>query len=547
MAWCKDELSWFQEQVQSRVFANGRVFVLRAQQTETNLWPDFLRDERGHALPGFSFYDPKDGLPFGFQQSEPGDEYYQELSRLTIWLTKRLRELRASFRPDEFQASARAAARAALAAVEDSANSSARVAASVAAGAATVVAANDSGFLAASDAAAEAAAKSGTWEQIRIDIGSLRGPSMSKTADRPLWSSGAPGWATHAWTELKTALPKGEDWDVWIDWYEQRLRGEAHGEDYDRVFASVPQEEWDKGPRAANALIKAHLPKAPEAGRTVNLPEPMAGLDGPFTYSWTGSYRVALASGAQNLPFYPHFSSEGDHRHALEACRLGAERLLKALHEGRYGNTVKREYRETLEYYLNDLPKTAGEGNILLANDQIRVLHAMFLVDDMLPDGFASRLKSVIANQFALNAFYDLVQRHNEAVNAGNWSHPFPLDAARGFFGTVEDNTPRWFEREVKKGLRQVEEAEPPPMARPERAMPNASVIDPPPLPPGTPDAQDSWKRQMATAANALWETFLQGRDMPVDKDEWRRAADELGPHVRPIIEFLRAQEERKS
>jgi hypothetical protein len=47
----------------------------------------------------------------------------------------------------------------------------------------------------------------------------------------------------------------------------------------------------------------------------------------------------------------------------------------------------------------------------------------------------------------------------------------------------------------------------------------------------------------MATAANALWETFLQGRDMPVDKDEWRQAAEELGAHVRPIIDFLREQE----
>ena len=47
----------------------------------------------------------------------------------------------------------------------------------------------------------------------------------------------------------------------------------------------------------------------------------------------------------------------------------------------------------------------------------------------------------------------------------------------------------------------------------------------------------------MATAANALWETFLQGERMPADKDEWRKAADELGAHVRPILDFLRAQE----
>jgi hypothetical protein len=47
----------------------------------------------------------------------------------------------------------------------------------------------------------------------------------------------------------------------------------------------------------------------------------------------------------------------------------------------------------------------------------------------------------------------------------------------------------------------------------------------------------------MATAANALWETFLQGQDMPVAQDEWRAAAEQLGDHVRPIIDFLREQD----
>lgn len=221
-----------------------------------------------------------------------------------------------------------------------------------------------------------------------------------------------------------------------------------------------------------------------------------------------------------------------------------ASGFLKALRDGRYN--ARREYGEALEYYLEDLPKTAGAGNILLANDQIRILHDMFLADaTMLSEGFASRLKSVIANQFALNAFYDLVQRHNEAVAAGNGTQPFPLDAAKDFFGVVEDNTPRWFEREVEKGLRQVEQAEPPPIALDPEPLP-ASAIEPPPLPAGTPDAQNSWKRQMATAANALWETFLRGRDMPVAQGEWRAAAEQLGAHVGPIIEFLRAQEEGK-
>ncbi len=221
------------------------------------------------------------------------------------------------------------------------------------------------------------------------------------------------------------------------------------------------------------------------------LPAPLPNVDAPFNFGWNAALRVSVVAGAQNLPFYRYFSSEEDHRHTLEACRVGGERLLKALREGRYN--ARPEYGDALEYYLDDLPKTAGAGNILLANDQIRILHAMFLADAaMLPEGFAGRLKSVIVNSIALNAFYDLVQRHNEAVSAGNWTQPFPLDAARGFFGAVEDNAPRWFEPQVEQGLRQVEQAEPPPAAPAEPAEPAPlSPIEPPPLPPGTPDAQE--------------------------------------------------------
>ena len=309
----------------------------------------------------------------------------------------------------------------------------------------------------------------------------------------------------------------------------------------DRAFAEKIGRQLTRRSAARSVapaeVMLAHGIKAPLSG--------MPNIDAPFAYGWNASLRVTVVAGAQNLPFYPHFSSEEDHRRALEACRVGGERLLKALRGGRYN--ARKEYGDALKYYLDDLPKAAGKGNILLANNQASILRDMFLADvDMLPAGFASALKNVIYNQFALNAFYDLVQRHNEAVSAGNWAQPFPLDAAKGFFGAVEDNTPRWFEQNVEQGLRQVEQAEPPAAPPVEREPAPSLVIEPPPLPPGTPDALQSWQRQMATAANALWETFLQGRDMPVAQDEWREAADDLGAHVRPIIDFLRAQDERK-
>jgi hypothetical protein len=388
-----------------------------------------------------------------------------------------------------------------------------------------------------------AAASLVMWEAVRRDVVSVEEFGGSGLSDLPLWKAAAPTFASNAWNIFKNALPVDQGWDLWVDWYEERLRGGSRGEAYDLVFARVPPEMWNKSPAAANAWIKSHLPDERDASRQTELPHPLPELDAPFAFGWTASQRVAAVTGAHNLAFYRYFSSEEDHRRALEAARVGGERLLKALRDGRYN--ARKEYGEALEYYLDDLPKIAGAGNILLANDQVRILHAMFLADAaMLPEGFASRLKSVIANQFALNAFYDLVQRHNEAVSAGNWSRPFPLEAAKGFFGVVEDNTPRWFEREVERGLRQVEQAEPPAVAPPEPAP--ASVIEAPQLPAGTPDAQNSWRRQMATAANALWETFLQGQNMPVAQDEWRAAADALGAHVRPIIDFLRAQEEGK-
>ena len=93
--WCHDELEWFKEQIEGRAGSDGRVFVIKAQDTVPSHWPEFLRDDRGHAMPGFSFYDPFTGEPRGFQLREPNDEeYFKELGRVRLWLTRRLRELR---------------------------------------------------------------------------------------------------------------------------------------------------------------------------------------------------------------------------------------------------------------------------------------------------------------------------------------------------------------------------------------------------------------------------------------------------------------------
>jgi hypothetical protein len=96
-AWCKDELEWFRQQVQDRERDHGRVFVVRALRTEEGRWPEFLRDSRGHPLPGFQFHDKLDSMPFGWRGStENREAYVKELWRLQTALTRRLRELRAN-------------------------------------------------------------------------------------------------------------------------------------------------------------------------------------------------------------------------------------------------------------------------------------------------------------------------------------------------------------------------------------------------------------------------------------------------------------------
>jgi TIR domain len=94
-SWCREELEWFRREAQGRAAQAGRVFIIRAQQTDTNHWPDFLRDERGYAMPGFSFYDPEYGVPWGWPDGrEPGADYLKQLLRLQMALIKRLRDLR---------------------------------------------------------------------------------------------------------------------------------------------------------------------------------------------------------------------------------------------------------------------------------------------------------------------------------------------------------------------------------------------------------------------------------------------------------------------
>lgn len=107
----------------------------------------------------------------------------------------------------------------------------------------------------------------GAWQAITMDAHFIEsGEPVALLMDRTLWPKSSPHqgsiqpWATERWAALKAALPRNEGWDVWIDWYDDILAGRAHSDEYDLVFATVPQELWQT-PAAANAWIKEQLAK----------------------------------------------------------------------------------------------------------------------------------------------------------------------------------------------------------------------------------------------------------------------------------------------
>ncbi len=445
-------------------------------------------------------------------------------------------------RSKEFRAAGNAAADAAGSFATTDAAALAVDASAVAVDAAFALDADSARFAAAraSAVAADAADATAIWESIGPDASAVQEIGAIGLADLPLWPKRSLAWAGAEWIGLKTALPRGENWEVWVNWYEDRLRGGSRGEAYETVFARVPQEEWDKGAAAANAWIKAHLPKPSESAKAAEVPEPVASVESPWTYSWTAKATITIAAGSESFPFYPFFNSEQEHRQTMEVCRVGAEKLLKKLQNRRYDN-VRPEYRERLEAYLQNLPRTTASGNILLAYDEILNLRSDFAADvKTLPTPFATDLSRVIENQFALNTFYDIVARHNEAIASATRSAPYPSEALGPLNEFISANTPRVFEPNVSEAQRRLERAGP----RDNQPTPAAStpegdswVVQPPPLPPATPDATRAHQRQTAANYNALWEIFVKA---PTAVEGWWHLAQELGNLVKPFLDYLR-------
>lgn len=136
------------------------------------------------------------------------------------------------------------------------------------------------GVLSVADAFAEAALDATTASTVAlaaaqddfeaIESQSSLGQPTIRAAARgyaPLWAREIPNWATEAWAQLRSILASGDDdWDVWINWYEDRLAGRPSAdEDLDVALAMLPDDLWEQGPNAVNAEIRRRMEASPHA------------------------------------------------------------------------------------------------------------------------------------------------------------------------------------------------------------------------------------------------------------------------------------------
>jgi hypothetical protein len=429
---------------------------------------------------------------------------------------------------------AAAAANAAAAAAANAANAPAAAANAAAAAAFADAAAAAVANAAAAAAFAAAAAAAFIWQAVSADAALSVERSAFALADAPLWPATAPAWATAAWGNMRARLPLDDNWQVWFDWYEDRLNGVSRGETYEMVFATVPEDVWQQGAKAANAWIRDHLPKTPASPIPADLPQPVENVDSPTAYDWDIIARqIRQAFAAANLPHFLLDSGPEDHAETLAACRAEAERLLKALQAKRHN--VRPDYAEDVEAYLAALPASVDQGAILPAYNLVLSLRDQLTEDwDDAPARFRNELKRLIESNFALFRFYDVIERHNRAIADSKQTETLPKAPVRAFVKAVSEAPV--FAGGVAEGLGQVEalgpKVEPAVVAK-------APAASPVPAPPLTPSAADSADRQKAGAINALWKVFLEGPRVVGTTDAWIDFAHKGGEAVKPILAWL--------
>ena len=113
--------------------------------------------------------------------------------------------------------------------------------------------------------AADAIGGTSIWSNVSIDVTRVEGGATASVIARsPLWPNDLPDQLRSLWQELKTALLAADEvWDVWTDWYEDRLDGRVREEERELAYVRIDEALWKQGPAIVNAEIKRRIEELP--------------------------------------------------------------------------------------------------------------------------------------------------------------------------------------------------------------------------------------------------------------------------------------------
>ncbi len=268
-------------------------------------------------------------------------------------------------------------------------------------------------------------------------------------------------------------------------------------------------------------------------------PRPVQGVVSPTSFDWTSRETISVGAGPANWPTFPFPNSEKDHANRLEASRIKATDIVKALKKQRWN--ARPDYLETLENYSARLPATPRDGNFILAENEYQVIRALFASEaGFLPDGLAAQLGMFVTNHTALRAYYPDAAEFIESARRGSLEPTLPLEAFEGLSKVLQKHTPTEFEPEVGESFGATVQPIPA-IARPpaEGRSYDPGPLAPPPDPIGEIDPEKSHRLTMASWVNELVKVVESG-DKKKGAEGWRDVANEMAPFAAPIIQFLR-------
>lgn len=93
-------------------------------------------------------------------------------------------------------------------------------------------------------------------DEIQLDLSALKSKDAKSLLQQPLWSTSPPkGWLA-LWDDFKSdALSLDSGFEVWLDWYQDRLDGKPIDRDLLKKWNSIPQEIEAQGVAAVNAYL----------------------------------------------------------------------------------------------------------------------------------------------------------------------------------------------------------------------------------------------------------------------------------------------------